>query len=145
MRYSLVALAIPFALATAALAHEGVKDKHVMARMAAMKDIGKNVETLGQMVKKERAFDAEQARAAAAAVARTASEITALFEPPASDPKSEALPAIWNDFEDFTSKTHAMQKAAQTGATTIRDYDDLYKATDALVGTCKACHSRYKK
>lgn len=144
MRLSYMTWLAPTLLATVALAHGGVKDPVVMARMDAMVEIGQNMKLLGQMTKKEITFDAMAARTAARHIAVEASEIVARFEDPATDPKSEALPTIWEDFSDFSAKAGELQHIAESQAGTIMTYDDLKTATSALLGTCKACHLRYK-
>ena len=80
--------------AGAALAHTGVQNKAVKARMAGMGELGAGLKVLGNMAKGTLAFDADQARGAAAEIARAAAETPALFETQKNNPKSEALPAI---------------------------------------------------
>lgn len=55
------------------------------------------------------AFDPVVARAAAEEIATHAARIPALFETPATDPKSEAHPAIWQDFDDFAAKARDLE------------------------------------
>ncbi|MFT7596752.1 MAG: cytochrome c556 [Paracoccaceae bacterium] len=80
--------------ATAALAYQGVQNPTVKARMDAMSAIGKNTKVLGAIAKGQVAFDATTAKAAAGAIADHAAQISALFQEPATDPKSEAQPVI---------------------------------------------------
>ncbi|WP_146344798.1 c-type cytochrome [Phaeobacter marinintestinus] len=135
---------VPIIAATAVFAHSGVKDPTVMARMQNMGTIGENMKVIGQMMKKEIPFDAVAAQVAAGNIAAAASLTVAKFEDPATDPKSEALPAIWEDFADFSTKASDLETVARTQAGTIGSYDDLRGAAGALAGACKACHSRYK-
>ena len=58
---------------------------------------------------------------------------------------TRALPAIWDNFDDFASKwgayvtaANAMQAAAGTGL------DAIGPALGALGGTCGACHDVYR-
>lgn len=131
-------------IAAAALAHEGVKDPQVKARMDAMEEIAAATKVLGQMARGATAFDAEEAHGAAASIAARAAEVPALFEAQADDPTSEALPAIWQNFGDFTAKAGAMEQAARA-ATAISSPADLGPALSALGTTCKDCHGPYRE
>ena len=142
---TLAPLTLGLFLATAALAHDGVKNPAVKARMEAMGLIGANTKILGQMAKGEIAFDADKARAAAATIAEQAERAPALFEANETDPKSEALPAIWENFADFTAKAGALQMATTTAAQAIAGPADLGPQLGQIGGTCKACHSKYRE
>lgn len=76
----------------------------VKARMDAMSVIGAQMKVLGNMAKGQVAFDASAAQAAAALVAEQAAAVPALFETQVDDPKSEADPAIWTNYPDFSAK-----------------------------------------
>ena len=99
-------------IATTAFAHEDVKNPTVKARMMAMSNIGGQMKTLGGMAKGAVAFDLEQAKAALAEIEKTAKTVPALFKDNETDPKSEALPAIWSNYADFTVKSDALTSAA---------------------------------
>lgn len=131
--------------ATAALAHEGVQNPAVMARMDGMSAIGDATKLLGRMAKGETPFEAEAARGAAATIADHAAEVPALFEAPEDDPKSEAKPLIWQDYADFTDKAGALEAAAADAAGSIAAAEDLRPALAAIGETCKACHERYRE
>ncbi|MEO1306935.1 MAG: cytochrome c, partial [Pseudomonadota bacterium] len=92
-----------------ALAHDGVKNAAVMARMHGMSEIAAQMKAIGDMAKGETTFDAAQARAAVASIAEHAGAVPGLFEAPETDPKSEALPVIWEKFGDFTGKALDLQ------------------------------------
>ncbi|SFQ75747.1 c-type cytochrome [Donghicola eburneus] len=133
------------AFGTAALAHGGVKDKDVMARMEVMKAIGDQVKVIGTMAKGERAFDADAANAALAELAVHSAQIAPLFETPAQDPKSEALPIIWEQWDDFAALAMDTEQTASALAGTITTEVDLRPALGRIGGTCKACHSTYRE
>ena len=139
-----IAFGLILATATAAWAHQGVKDPLVMARMEAMSDIAAATKLLGDMAKGAAAFDAAQAREAAATIERLAAETPARFETPADDPKSEARPAIWERFEDFRTKAQALEAAARA-AQPLRTEAELKAALAALGAACKACHEDYRE
>ena len=129
--------------ASAAFAHAGVKDPDVMARMEGMSRTAAAAKTLGEMVKGQQPFDAEAAQAAAARIADEAAEIPDLFRNAAQDPKSEALPLIWERYEDFTDKAAAMGTAAADAR--IETEADLARAFKAIGATCQSCHAVYRE
>lgn len=145
MKYRSTIFLASLALATAAIAHQGVKNPAVKARMDAMGVIGANTKVLGKMVKGAARFDAAKARAAAAAIAEHAATAPALFEDPEDDPKSEAMPAIWDNFADFTNKATALQTAAENAADRIATPQDLRTALGEIGATCKSCHAIYRE
>jgi len=131
--------------AGAAFAHGGVKNAAVMARMDAMSSIGAETKALGKMAKGETKFDAKAARAAAALIAKHAAATPDLFRAREDDPKSEALPTIWTNFEDFTEKSHALEALAMKYSQAIKQPSDLAQAMAELGKSCKACHKIYRK
>lgn len=130
--------------ATALLAHEGVNNPAVMARMHGMKEIGAATSVLGRMAKGQIAFEASAAQEAARAIAGHSAESIALFEPLETDPKSEARPAIWEDFGDFTDKARALETLAQDLAGTLTVLEDVQGAMQPLGAACSACHKAYR-
>ncbi|MFO7854406.1 MAG: cytochrome c [Paracoccaceae bacterium] len=136
-----VALVLLFA-AGAALAHEGVENPAVMARMELMKDVGTATGTLGEMVKGETPFDAARAAEARAALIDAADRVPTLFEARETDPESEALPAVWEDWDGFVASAMEMQAAArglETGTA-----EALRARFGDLGQTCRACHEDYR-
>jgi cytochrome c556 len=133
------------ALGTAALAHGGVKDKEVMARMAVMETIGDQMKILGTMAKGQAPFDADAANAALIEVAAQSAQIAPMFETKADDPKSEALPIIWEQWEDFAKLASDAETTAEGLAGTISAEADLGPAMVQIGEACKACHSKYRE
>lgn len=132
-------------VASAAYAHEGVKNPAVMARMHAMKTIGADVKVLGDMAKGSTAFDASAARVALERIAMHAADTPGLFEAPEDDPKSEALPVIWERFDDFRTKAGELEQIAAEGAATLSAPEDVPPLLQALGANCKSCHSVYRE
>ena len=143
-KWAVAVLTPALAGATLALAHEGVTNPAVLERMEQMVEIAENTEVLGEMAKGERPFDAGAARAAARAIARHAAETPALFETRETDPNSEALPAIWAEFDSFAALSGGLREAAQA-ATRIETPDDLRPALAAIGQACTACHEDYRE
>lgn len=130
--------------AGAAVAHEGVKNPAVMARMDGMSTIGAETKILGQMAKGEKPFDAAAAQAASAKIAAEAARIEALFKAQEDDPMSESLPAVWTDFPNFVAKAKTLQEAALK-ASDVTTKDALEPSLREIGATCSACHKVYRK
>lgn len=140
----LFSLTIAAALIGAGMAHaEGeAADPTVKARIALMKTMGGSAKMLGEMASGKAPFDAAMAAEAKAALVAASADIAAKFETPATDPASEALPAIWTSWDDFVAKAGALNTAASAIDTTSAD---TVKAGMAAVGgACKACHTAYR-
>lgn len=131
--------------ATSAMAHKGVKNPAVKARMDSMAAIAANTKILGQMAKGVAPFDAAAAQKAAAGIADGAAKTPALFEAQETDPMSEALPAIWTNFPDFAGKAAALEGTARAASMRIETPEDLRAALGGIGQACKACHADYRK
>ena len=143
-----VALAIP-ALAAAQSAEEAADDA-VEARHGFMTMLGINMGQLSGMAKGEIAYDeALASRAAANIVALTQYDAPALFvEGTSSEDRddSEALPAIWENPDDFRAKFAALGEAAAGSPDAVAGgQESLGPVLQKLGGTCKACHDDYRK
>ena len=145
MKLNWLFIPLSLTIATTALAHEDVKNPTVQARMIVMKTITGNMKKLGRMAKGAVAFDLEQAKASLEDIENSAKAVPALFKENEMHPKSEALPVIWTNFADFTSKSEALQGAAKKALANFSSEDDLIPSMQALGRTCKSCHSIYRK
>jgi len=128
--------------AGAAHAEGEAADPTVKARMDLMKTVGANAKTLGEMASGKAVFDAAKAAEAKAALIAASADIPAKFEPQASDPASEALPAIWTSWDDFVAKAGALNTAAT--ALDAASADSIKAGMAAVGGACKACHTAYR-
>lgn len=147
MHRFLPALSLAFAalaaLATAAFADDAATNPAVLARMEAMKSIAAEVKALTGMARGEVEFDAGEVAARMEAIAARGGEIPALFEAPETDPTSEALPAIWASYPEFTLRASALVEAAKAGAGAADEFE-LEEAIGALGQACKACHGSFR-
>lgn len=140
-----IALGAILIAATSAFAHQGVQNPAVKARMAAMSAISEHMKSLGMMARGATAFDAEAARAAAAAIADHAAAVPGLFEANETDPRSEARPEIWTNFEDFGAKAAELESIAAGLSASITAPEDLGPALGGLGANCRSCHSVYRE
>ncbi|MEE4187189.1 MAG: cytochrome c [Roseobacter sp.] len=145
MKLEVTVICLVLAMASGALAHVGVKNAAVMARMDAMKTIGAGMKTIGQMAKGETRFNATEARAAAADIARHAAQTHRLFEAREDDPKSEAKAEIWENFAAFVAISDDLASIASNLSRTIETKADLPAAMAAMGRTCRDCHNLYRE
>lgn len=141
---ALLALTISISLAPPLLAHSDVKNPVVIERMKTMEAIQGGMKTLGDMAKGKTPFDAEKATAAAAVMAENGKLVPEKFKANEMDPASEALPAIWDNFDDFVRKSEDLVTVAASVGT-ISDEAALGAALGQIGGTCKACHRDYRE
>ena len=134
-----------FALFGAALAHTGVKNAAVMARMDAMSEIGAQMKTLAQMAKGVIDFDQTAARAAAATISKHAAATPELFKAQEDDPMSEAKASIWDSYDDFIKMSHDLEQVARGLSTSIENTADIGPALKSLGATCLSCHKAYRE
>lgn len=140
-------LTISFALcaslvAGAVFAKDGVTNPVVKARMDVMQTVRINTGTLGDMAEGKATFDAAAATAAKTALAAAAASIVKAFEAQEDDPVSEATPAIWTNFPDFSAKAEALVTAAEAMDTS--SLDGVKAGMGSVGGSCKACHEGYR-
>lgn len=144
LKPTLLALTISTPVVTPLLAHADATNPVVIERMETMKAIGGAMKTLADMAKGEAEFDTARADAAVATMGENAGNIAAKFEANETDPETEALPAIWENWDDFVKKSEDLVMASSSVAS-ITDEAALGAALGQLGGTCKACHSDYRK
>jgi len=143
MKKFFVTLALGATLAGTGFAMtEGVENEAVKARIMLMDGVKNATGTLGGMAKGEVAFDAAKAGEARQALIDHAAEVPAAFEAQEMDPKSTALPAIWENWADFEMKAKAMGTAAEE--LDASELEWLQAGMGTLGGTCAACHKAYR-
>lgn len=125
-----------------AFAHSGVTNPTVKARMDLMIEVKDATAILGEMAKKAAPFDADTAEAARRTLVETATEIPAAFEARETDPKSEARPAIWRDWDGFESSAKSMQRVAER--LDVTSLDALRAGMRQLGKSCNSCHESYR-
>ena len=132
-------------IASAALAHSGVEDKDVMARMKLMSSMADNMEVIGIMLKQKIPFEREQAIDALKEISRLATETPDAFKKNATDPKSEAKSNIWTEFDKFTDISMKLAKDADSLAASFQSFENLKPALGQLSKSCKTCHTNYRE
>ena len=135
-------LTLSLGTATALLAHQGVQNAGVMARMDGMLSAQKATKVLIDMAAGDRAFDTAAAGAAKATILKDLEAVPALFAEPHHDPKTEALPVIWTQFDDFLSRNTAALSAMEKLDTATRA--GLQATLPQAGAACLNCHQTYR-
>ncbi len=143
MRTTSIALIIGLAAAGTALGHQGVTNPGVMARMHSMTDAKSTLRVLTDMASAKAPFDAGKAETAKTALIANAQDIPGLFKDRHEDPKSEALPLIWSQFDDFTAKAKDSETAFR--AIQTDDLDSMRTTLIPAAATCLSCHQTYRQ
>ena len=128
-----------------AFAHSGVKDQNVKERMMVMKAMANNTKIIGQMLKKKIAFDISKAKLALQRLSSLSLETPAVFAVNATDPMSEAKPAIWDEFNEFIKLSLDLSETSKDLASSVETIDDLRPALKRISLGCKSCHSKYRE
>jgi len=131
---------------TVVLAHTDCAPGVVKERCDLMERQKDDMKVIGDMAKGTTSFDAAKAAEAARDIGVTAKKIHELFPEGSGGGTSEALPAIWEHWDDFTAKADDLGKAAETLAVALDNGDaDWKSAFKGVSDACKACHQDYRK
>lgn len=138
-------------LAGAAFAQSGESEEPpaVEARHGLMKNFAFSVGTLGAMAKGEMPYDAELAQAAAdrLVVLSTVPQAGYWIEGTSSEDleSSRALPAIWENMEDFLGNLDDVHEAATSMAEVAGDGQEAVAQNMRALGqACGGCHEDYR-
>lgn len=138
--------AIAISISGFAYAHSGAEGV-VKDRMDMMGEIARSMKVIGKMIKGEVEYDAPAAKAAALEIFGHLSHMTEMFPEGSTEKPSEALPAIWENWDEFATlsdklKTDAKQLAEVAESTSNAD---AIKAQFGLVGkSCGSCHEKFR-
>lgn len=132
-------------ISSVAFAHSGVKDQNVKERMMVMKAMADNTKVIGQMLKRKTQFDANEAKSALERLSSLSLKTPKVFTVNATDPKSEAKPAIWDEFDEFTKLSLELAETSIVLAGSIEIIEDLRPALKRISLGCKSCHSKYRE
>ena len=145
MNFLKIFTVIAITTSSIAFAHSGVKDKNVKERMMLMKAMADNTKLIGQMLKKQTPFELNEVKLALERLSSLSLQTPKVFEANTTDPKSEAKPNIWDEFDEFTKLSNELAKSTSELAILIEDVDDLRPTLMKVSEGCKACHSNYRE
>ena len=147
---TLILVALSLTVAGAVFAHSGATGV-VKKRMDAMSDMGDRSKLVADMFKGKTEFDKAAIIDAVDAFVMHGSAMTELF-PDTMDSrtgsKTEALPAIWEQWDEFNDLVTEFVSKSETLQSTVSETDDskvlkveFFKTTK----TCSGCHKRFRK
>ena len=126
-------------------AHSGATGV-VKERMEAMKEMGKSIKAIAQMVTGKSPFVADGVKAGARLIAGHAGEkITMLFPEGSNQHPSEASAEIWTDWKRFSELAIDLETTA-SGLIDAADQgqESSRAAFGKVAASCKACHSDFR-
>ena len=126
-------------------AHDGVKDRDVLARMVLMSKMATSMKVIGRMTRNAAEFDIKSAEEAFLEIARLSDRTPDTFKKEVYDPKSKAKAEIWIDFDNFQKLSESLMVEAKTLASSIKPSQNLRPALVKLSKSCKGCHSKYRE
>ena len=134
-------------ISSLAYAHDGATGV-IKQRMDMMGEIAKAMKSIGQMIKGEQAYDSEVATVAAREIENHTVGLSQLFPEGSTTKPSEALPVIWENWDEFNRLLEEMKiqsKNLAEIASTVESSVEI-KAQFALVGkTCGTCHQKFRQ
>lgn len=150
MRLILTAAALAIIPLTAIAQDDDPIRQAIEARQGYYQMLGINMGTLAGMAKGDIAYDEVAASTAAANIqALTQYELPGLFVAGSASGEAEgsgALPAIWTDMSDFTTKFTDLRDAAAGASDAVKGgAENIGPVVGKLGGTCKACHDKYRE
>lgn len=123
-------------------------DKSVEYRQKAFSVMQNNFAAMGDMVRGDAPFDAVIFADRARDFAAMTSIPWSAFSTPGAQPgnNSDALPAIWSNWDDFNQRAEKLQADAKVLAEVAAAgvEADSRRAFLAAARNCKACHDQYK-
>ncbi len=148
MRFTVRCLVLSLLTATAFAEEAGPKPEQVIGyRQALYKTIGWNFLPMGAMVKGTKPWDGSEFKRRSIAVAFAAVQLNEAFAK-GSDrgAVTDALPAIWENPEDFAAKLKAFQQSANSlrVAAAAGDQEQVRTAFGEVRKTCGDCHESYR-
>ncbi|MBT3204236.1 MAG: cytochrome c [Gammaproteobacteria bacterium] len=136
---------VPFLLSPA-IAHKGATGV-VKERMDLMDETGKNMKAIKGMMKGKIAFDSQKMTEHAESIRQASTHIKMVFPEGSLKGKSEALPAIWKNWEKFSMLTERLT-AESTKLKEVAGNSDrrsIMKQFAKVGKTCRNCHTDFRK
>jgi cytochrome c556 len=100
---------------------------------------------IGDMAKGKKKFDAAKAAAAARDLGVTTKKIPELFPEGSNKHPSEALDAVWKEWDRFKGDAHDAEAAANALAAALEASGQDWKAAfQKMTDACKSCHEAFR-
>jgi len=139
-------LAVSLAATLSAVqAHKGATGV-VLERMMSMKSMGDGMKSIAAMVTGKAPYDAAKTKAIAGEIGKHATSIPKQFPKGSIKGPSEALPAIWKDWNAFKGHADGLAKLAGQLAASADAGKAAALGVFAKMGkSCSGCHQDYRK
>ena len=127
-------------------AHDGATGI-VKQRMDMMSDVANSMKTLGQMIRGKDEYNPDIAESAALKIEKHAKHFHTLFPEGSTQEPSEALLAIWQDWEEFQKLLTIMENEANklaNIASTAKSAEEIKVQFTTLGKTCGMCHEKFR-
>lgn len=133
---------VAIVLSGAAIHAHSVENPVVQKRMDLMKEIKSAIGVLGGMAKGTIAFDVVAATAAQTTLIEQSELVATTFEANETDPKSEALPSIWENWDTFVEMADDLTFAAE--GLDVTSLDGVRGGLGNIGASCGACHKKFR-
>ena len=149
-KFALAGLTLVLAVGGAAswgFAHSGAEGV-VKERMDLMKRMADSMKVMGAMFKGETAFDPAVVAEKASFLAKHAPMIPDMTPEGSNDHPSEALPVIWQAWDDYVADADALAKEGGRLVEIADNSADHPAAREQYIKlgkTCGTCHDRFRK
>jgi len=123
----------------------------VKERMDAMADMGEKSKLVADMFKGKSEFDRNALADAADAFALHGTRMVELFpntEESRTGSKTEALPRIWEEWDEFSKQVTEFVELSESLKNTVSITEDVGQLKKAFFKTtkgCSGCHKRFRK
>ena len=138
----LAIITVAIAMSGATIHAHSVENPSVQKRMDVMKEIKGAMGVLGGMAKGAIAFDSTAAGTAQNTLVEQSGMVAATFEANETDPKSEALPAIWENWDTFVEMAEDLTFAAE--GLDASSLDGVRSGLGNIGASCGACHKKFR-
>ena len=144
LKLSAIALSAVLAVG-AALAHEHATGV-IAERMTAMKNMGRELKAIGDMIAGNAPFDVTGVIQHAHALHANCHRTITLFPRGSIDHHSKALPAIWEEPEVFQKQMQLLHQATKTFVATAARADKtaLAASFERIKEVCSGCYEKFR-
>jgi cytochrome c556 len=119
-------------------------DDPIHARQELMKANGKTTKAVVPMMKGAAPFKLETVQAALKQYIETAEKAPALFPQGSDKGKTNALPAIWKNKNDFEARFAKLKSDSQAALAAIKDEASFKADFPGVLKNCGGCHENYR-
>lgn len=117
----------------------------IATRRQTMKDVGAAAKAGAQMAKGDAPYDQAKAQQVFTTFADAAAKMPTLFpDNSKTGGDTAALPAIWQNMDDFRAKFAKLAADAKAALASVKDLDTFKAAFGGVTKNCGGCHETYR-